>query len=112
MTEHSHYHEPADLERLKELGASAPEEWEGFLALDRVVGREGGAIPRKYRELVALGVALTTQCPYCLEVHARAARKAGATRQEIAEVAFVAAALRAGAAVTHGALLLKLFERE
>jgi hypothetical protein len=35
----------------------------------------------------------------------------GASRQEVAEAAFIAAALRAGAAVTHGALALKLFDR-
>ena len=111
MTEFSHYHDPADLERLSELREAAPAEWQGFVALDRIVARDDGAIPRKYRELIALGVALTTQCPYCLDVHSKGARRAGATRQEVAEVAFLAAALRAGAAVTHGALLMRLFDR-
>jgi AhpD family alkylhydroperoxidase len=40
-------------------------------------------------------VPLTTQCPYCLEVHRGIAEKAGATQEEIAETAMVAAALRA-----------------
>jgi AhpD family alkylhydroperoxidase len=53
----------------------------------------------------------TTQCPYCLDVHTRNAKKAGASREEVAEAAFISAALRAGAAVTHGALALKLFDR-
>ncbi len=65
-----------------------------------------GAIPAKYKELIALGVALTTQCAYCLEIHKEAAVKAGATQEEIAEVIHVTAALRAGAAVTHGTHLL------
>ena len=77
-----------------------------------MVAREDGAIPRKFRELIALAVACTTQCPYCLDIHSRNARKAGATREEVAEAAFLAAAMRAGASVTHGALLMKLFERE
>jgi AhpD family alkylhydroperoxidase len=59
---------------------------------------------------MALAVACTTQCPYCLDVHTRNARRAGATRAERAEVVFIAAALRAGAAVTHGALALKLVD--
>jgi AhpD family alkylhydroperoxidase len=105
------YHDTDDLKRLKDLKALAPEEWKGFLELDAIVGRDG-AIPRKYRELIALAVACTTQCPYCLDVHSRNAKKAGATREEVAEAAFLAAALRAGAAVTHGALALKLFDRE
>jgi AhpD family alkylhydroperoxidase len=61
-----------------------------------------GAIPGKYKELMALSVAFTTQCPYCIQLHAGRAREAGASDQEIAEVVAIAAALRAGAAITHG----------
>jgi hypothetical protein len=32
--------------------------------------RAAGAIPAKYKELMALAVAFTTQCPYCIEIHA------------------------------------------
>ena len=105
------YHDTEDLKQLPELKQLAPDEFKGFVELDRIVGKENGAIPRKYRELIALAVACTTQCPYCLDVHTRGAKRAGATREEIAETAFLAAALRAGAAVTHGALALKLFDR-
>jgi AhpD family alkylhydroperoxidase len=107
----SHYHESEDLKLLPELKKLAPEEFKGFVALDSIVGRDDGAIPRKYRELLALAVAFTTQCPYCLDVHTRNAKRAGATREEVAEAAFIAAALRAGAAATHGTLALKLFDR-
>ena len=69
-------------------------------------------MPRKYRELIALAVACTTQCPYCIEVHARAARSVGATREEVVESAFLAAALRAGGAATHGAMALKFFDQK
>jgi AhpD family alkylhydroperoxidase len=106
----SHYHDPADLKRLSELKQLAPEDFKGFAALDAIVGRDDGAIPRKYRELIALAVACTTQCPYCLDVHSRNAKRAGATREEVAETALLAAALRAGAAVTHGTMALKLFD--
>lgn len=105
------YHDSADLKILGQLKQLAPAEFQGFLELDKIVGRDG-AIPRKYRELMALAVACTTQCPYCLDVHTTNAKKAGATREEVAEAAFIAAALRAGAAVTHGALAMKLFDRD
>jgi AhpD family alkylhydroperoxidase len=105
------YHDSDDLKKLGELKTLAPAEFKGFVALDSIVGRDDGAIPRKYRELIALAVACTTQCPYCLDVHARNAKRAGATREEVAETAFLAAALRAGAAVTHGTLALKLFDQ-
>lgn len=75
-----------------------------------MVGREDGAIPRKYRELIALAVACTTQRPYCIEVHIKAAKGAGA-REEIVEASLLAAALRAGGAATHGAMALKFYDQ-
>ena len=106
-----HYHDSDDLKKLAEFKQLAPTEFGAFVEFDKIVGRDGGAIPRKYRELIALAVACTTQCPYCLEVHTRAAKRAGATREEVAETSLLAAALRAGAAVTHGALAVKLFDQ-
>jgi AhpD family alkylhydroperoxidase len=106
-----HYHDLGDLRFLKEMGKLAPTEFNAWLNLDKIVGRDEGAIPRKYRELIALGVALTTQCPYCIEVHVKAAKAAGASREEIAESSFIAAALRAGGAATHGAMALKFYDQ-
>src|SRR5690242_20831067 len=105
-----HYHDAADLRLLKDMGQLAPKDFEAWLNLDKIVGREDGAIPRKYRELIAIAVACTTQCPYCIEVHTKAAKRAGASREEIVEASFLAAALRAGGAATHGAMALKFFD--
>lgn len=95
---------------IKQVAQSAPQEFKAWLDLDRIVGREDGAIPRKYRELIALAVACTTQCHWCLEVHAKAAKAAGCTEAEVAEAALLAAALRAGGAATHGAFALSKFK--
>jgi AhpD family alkylhydroperoxidase len=65
-----------------------------------------GEISAKNKELIALAVALTTQCDYCLELHRQAAEKAGASQEEIAETVLIAGALRAGAAITHGTQIL------
>ena len=105
-----HYHDSDDLKLLGEFKKLAPTEFSAFVEFDKIVGRQDGAIPNKYRELIAIAVACTTQCPYCLDVHTRAAKRAGASREEVTEAAMLASALRAGAAVTHGALALKLFD--
>jgi AhpD family alkylhydroperoxidase len=90
-----------NLATFKRFGELAPEAFKGFAAFDEAAYK-AGAIPHKYKELMAIAVALTTQCPYCIEIHAHNARKAGATEQELAETTLVAAALRAGSAMTHG----------
>jgi AhpD family alkylhydroperoxidase len=98
--EHAMY-DMKNLTKFKKLGELAPEAFQAFAAFDAAAFR-GNAIPLKYKELIAVAVGLTTQCPYCVEIHAKRAKKAGATEAELAETTLVAAALRAGGAVTHG----------
>ncbi|MDO9118106.1 MAG: carboxymuconolactone decarboxylase family protein [Nitrospira sp.] len=90
-----------NLAKLKELETHAPEAAKAFSASDKAAWAEG-AIPRKYKELIAVSVALTIQCPYCIDLHVGRARERGATDPEIAKTVLAAAALRAGGAVTHG----------
>jgi AhpD family alkylhydroperoxidase len=90
-----------NLSKFEKLGELAPEAFKGFVAFD-AAAFAGGAIPLKYKELTAVAVALTTQCPYCIEIHSQKAKAAGATEQELAETTLVTAALRAGGAMTHG----------
>ncbi|HKF65065.1 MAG TPA: carboxymuconolactone decarboxylase family protein [Vicinamibacterales bacterium] len=104
-----HFHDAADMRLLKEMKALAPADFDAWLNLDKIVKRDG-AIPRKYRELIAIAVACTTQCPYCIEAHAKGAKAAGATREEIVEASLVAAALRSSGGATHGAMALKFFD--
>ena len=107
-----HYHDENDLRLMREMRKLAPQDFNAWIGLNSIVGRENGAIPRKYRELIAIAVSATTQCPYCLEVHAKAAHAAGASREEVVEASLIAAALRAGGAATHGAMALKFFDRQ
>lgn len=95
----------SNLGRLKKMDELAPEAMKAFWAFDKAALAEG-AIPVKYKELIAVAVAHTTQCPYCIDIHAGNARKAGATEAELVEATLVAAALRAGAAVTHATHVL------
>ena len=89
-----------NLNKLKKMDSLAPEVMKAFWEFDRIAVA-AGAIPVKYKELIAVAVALTTQCPYCIAIHSGNARKAGATESELVEASLVAASLRAGASVTH-----------
>ena len=99
-----------DIAAVPALLALAVPEGQHFLAFNHVTERADGAIPRKYRELIALGVALTTQCAYCIDIHTRHARAHGVTKEELAEAAFVAAAVRAGGTLAHSLMALRLFD--
>jgi AhpD family alkylhydroperoxidase len=106
----SEYQTPKDRAYTETLISSARKEAAAFLNLKHIAERKDGAIPAKYRELMSIAVALTTQCGYCIEAHIKNAVEAGATREEIAETVFIAAALRAGGAVGNGLLAMRLFD--
>jgi AhpD family alkylhydroperoxidase len=95
-----------NLNKLAKIGKLSPEAMSSFRAYDKAALADG-VIPKKYKELMAIAVALTTQCAYCIEIHRQEALKAGVTEQELAEAIHVTAALRAGGAITHGTHLLE-----
>jgi AhpD family alkylhydroperoxidase len=100
------YHKD-NLTNLAKMDGLAPDVMKAFWAFDRLAVA-AGEIPVKYKELIAVAVALTTQCPYCIDIHSGNARRAGATDAELTEAAMVAASLRAGAAVTHATHALRI----
>jgi AhpD family alkylhydroperoxidase len=67
---------------------------------------EAGALPEKTKELIAVGCAHITHCPYCIDGHVRKAKEAGATDEEIAEAVMVGVALSAGASMAHSTIAM------
>ncbi|MBK8174899.1 MAG: carboxymuconolactone decarboxylase family protein [Rhodospirillales bacterium] len=89
----------------------APEIEAAFNQFSRTVFKDG-ALPAKTKQLIAVAVAHVTQCPYCIRGHAKAARRSGATAEEIMEAIWVAAEMRAGGAFAHSALALDAIDIE
>ena len=98
-------YDSANLSKLPHLKSLTPQTMQAFETFDRAA-MAPGAIPRRYKELIAVAVALATQCPYSLEVHRTNAVNAGVTEAELAEVIFIASAMRATAAIAHGTHLI------
>jgi len=69
-----------------------------------------GALTAKTKDLIAIAVAHVTQCPYCIRAHTKSALARGATDKEIMETIWVAAEMRAGAAIAHSALAIDLMK--
>jgi AhpD family alkylhydroperoxidase len=66
---------------------------------------KAGALDEKTKQLIAIAVAHTTQCPYCIHSHTEQAMKKGcSSKEEIIEAVGIAAEMRAGAAYAHSAL--------
>ncbi|GAB3181071.1 carboxymuconolactone decarboxylase family protein [Nesterenkonia halophila] len=97
---HTHHD---DVKYMADIKEAAPEMVAALFGFDEAVfDPHTGSLELATRELIAVGVAVTTQCQYCIEDHARRAVRAGASTADVAEAVMVAAALRAGGGVTHG----------
>ena len=97
---------PEQARRRKEL---APETHDSFDAFGKAVYADG-ALPEKIKQLIAVAVAHTTQCPFCIDGHTKLAVRTGATPEEVMEAIWVAAEMRAGGAYAHSTLALSAME--
>jgi len=88
----------------------APDIYNAFRAFGERVFADG-ALPSKTKQLIAVAVALVTQCPYCIRGHTELAVKKGASEAELMEAIWVAAEMRAGAAYAHSVIALDTMHR-
>ena len=95
----------SNLTKLKLLDENSPEAMKAFWAFDKAAFAPG-AIDTLNKQLMAVAVALTTQCPYCIQA-CQGRPFCGATDEMLAETATIAAAMRAGGAITHASHLFK-----
>ena len=89
----------------------APDAAAAFRNFSQAVFKEG-ALPRKYKQIIAVAVAHVTQCPYCIQGHTKAAIQEGATPEELMEAIWVAAEMRAGAAYAHSLISIDVLPHD
>jgi AhpD family alkylhydroperoxidase len=97
------------LARVGEIGKLTPYTVNGYMALGGA-GAKTGHPDGKTRELIALAVAISLRCDGCITVHTAAAKKLGATKEEIAEALGVAISVNAGAALVYSTRTLDAFD--
>ena len=95
------YYHQDDLLRFPEIGKNAPELWKKFSEWYGAVFAEG-ALTEREKCLIALAVAHTVQCPYCIDAYTQACLEKGSNLDQMSEAVHVAAAIRGGSALVHG----------
>jgi AhpD family alkylhydroperoxidase len=85
-----------------------PDVYAGFGALSQAAVADG-ALDHRTKELIAFAIAVVEGCDGCIAAHARAAARAGATREEAAEAIGVAILMHGGPARNHGARAYEAF---
>ncbi|MDX2498923.1 MAG: arsenosugar biosynthesis-associated peroxidase-like protein [Deltaproteobacteria bacterium] len=95
------YYKPEDLPKFEEIGKEAPEMARKFFDYYATVFAEGELTERE-KALIALAVAHTVQCPYCIDAYTQACLEKGSNPAEMTEAVHVATAIRGGSSLVHG----------
>ena len=91
--------------RQGDIRHALPDVIKGFTEMMQAAEKDG-ALSHKTKELVTLGIAISTRCDFCIVAHVAGCMKAGATREEILEVCGVAIMMGGGPSYTYTALVL------
>jgi alkylhydroperoxidase/carboxymuconolactone decarboxylase family protein len=67
---------------------------------------EEGALTAREKSLIALAVAHTEQCPYCIDTYTKDGLQRGITKEEMMEAVHVGAAIKSGATLVHGVQMM------
>ncbi len=87
-------------EGLRSLKEDAPSLLKGFNTFYQGMMEEN-ELDTRTKELIAVGIGVAIHCERCIMIHVRAARKAGASREEVMEAAGVGIALAGGPGFTY-----------
>lgn len=69
------------------------------------------ALDLKTKELIALGIAISTRCDHCIGYHTRNLVRAGATREQVSDVLAMAAYMGGGPSINYGSKALQAFDQ-
>lgn len=91
------------------LRAGAPEPMRAFSWLAREALKPG-ALDTKTKELIATAISVAVRCDGCIGFHAKAAIRAGASREELLETLSMAIYMGAGPSMIYAAEALRAFD--
>lgn len=97
----SDYYKHEHLTGFGNVSEARPELGKKFFDYYNAVFAEG-ALSEREKCLIALAVAHTIQCPYCIEAYTEGSLKNGADAEQMTEALHVAVAIRGGASLVHG----------
>jgi len=99
------YYKPEHLPHFGQIAEGNPELAEKFFAYYGAVFAEG-ALSKREKALIALAVAHTVQCPYCIDAYTKESLQQGSDLEQMTEAVHVATAIRGGSSLIHGLQML------
>jgi len=94
----------------KKLLSMKSKVYEAFLEMEKAA-YEDGALPKKQKELIAVGISVVMDCESCMQWHIEQAAKAGATQQEVLEAVDVGIEMGGGRATVSARFALDVMDK-
>ena len=91
------------------VSSTIPRSLKAFRRWKKATFRDG-ALPKKIKELIAIGISVVNNCESCMQWHIGEAVKDGATEKEILEAVEVAFEMGIGPAVVNGRFALEVMD--
>lgn len=104
------YYDPADLRKFGNITDWNEELGKKFFDYYNQVFEEG-ALTAREKSLIALAVAHTEQCPYCIDAYTMDGLKRGITKEEMMEAVHVGAAIKSGATLVVGVQMMNKYNK-
>ena len=98
----SNYYESDDLKKFGDNGQHAKPLADEFFKYYGMVTSGDGALSKREKALIALAVAHSEKCPYCIDAYTTACLEAGSNPEQMMEAVHVAAVMKAGITLVHG----------
>lgn len=92
----SSYYESDDLKKFGDIGRNAKPLADEFFKYYGMVTGQDGALSKREKALIALAIAHSEKCPYCIDAYTTGCLEAGANPEQMMEAVQVAAAMKAG----------------
>ncbi|UCF06530.1 MAG: carboxymuconolactone decarboxylase family protein [bacterium] len=83
--------------------------YRAFLEMERLTYSDG-ALPKKTKELIAVGISVTINCESCMQWHIEQAAKSGATKEDILEAVEVGIEMGGGPATVSSRFALEVMK--
>lgn len=99
------YFDPKDLKNFPKIVEFQKEYGEKFFDWYTTVFEEG-ALTKREKALIALAVAHSEYCPYCIDAYSEECLKLGADEEQMMEAVHVAAAIKSGASLVHSTQMM------
>ncbi len=105
------YYEKKDLDDFAEIGEYAPRLGKAYFDYYGEA-MQGGRLTEREKALIALVVATTQKCPYCIDAYTTRCLSLGVSNEEMMEAQHVGAAMMAGVVLAHSTQMRKIIKKK